>query len=254
MPFARLIMVRIAGDGVNYLTPSGNLAGEFVRPAMMSDCASTDTLVTSVVLAKAAQTWGQMLFVLLGLAWLVPQHLYAFSGHQALWTTLGMGTILCGVCLVIAVLANPPPAWAVARFPQAIQATAGLRASLRDYLSDHPGRLAASIVCFLLGYAWGAVEIWLIARLLGLTLSPGQALAIEFLSNLVDATMFMVPAKIGTQEAGKTAIFAGLGLPPDMGFTLGLIRHAREFVWASAGFALFAKSERRLKECARVMA
>ena len=78
-------------------------------------------------------------------------------------------------------------------------------------------------------------------------LSPEQALAIEVLSNVIDAMMFMVPATIGTQEAGKAAIFAGLGLAPSAGFTLAIIRHARELVWAAAGFALFAAHQRELK-------
>ena len=37
---------------------------------------------------------------------------------------------------------------------------------------------------------------------------------------LVDSIFIMVPAKIGTQEAGKTAIFAGLGLPAGKGLAL----------------------------------
>ncbi len=247
VPFWRLVKVRIAGDGVNYLTPSGNIAGEFVRPAMMGDCASADTLATSVLVAKAAQAWGQALFVLLGLIWLLHGRIYAFEGRQVYWATLSMIVILGGVALVVAALISDPPAWVKKRFPVAVESTAGLRRRLRDYVLRHPGRLAVSTGCFMLGYAWGAAEIWLIAWLMGLPLTPEQALAIEFLSNLVDAMTFMVPAKIGTQEAGKTAIFTGLGLPPAIGFTLGLIRHARELIWAGVGFAFFAAHQRELK-------
>jgi hypothetical protein len=247
VPFWRLVKVRIAGDGVNYLTPSGNIAGEFVRPAMMGDCAPADTLTTSVIVAKAAQAWGQALFVLLGLMWLLHGRLYAFEGRQVYWATLSMVVILGGVALVVAALIADPPGWVKQRFPSAIESTAGLRLRLREYVLLHPGRLIVSTGCFMLGYTWGAAEIWLISYLMGLTLTLEQALAIEFLSNLVDAMMFMVPAKIGTQEAGKTAIFTGLGLPPAAGFTVGLIRHARELLWAGAGFAVFAAHQRELK-------
>ena len=247
VPFWRLVKVRIAGDGVNYLTPSGNIAGEFVRPAMMGDCAPVDTLATSVLVAKAAQAWGQALFVLLGMIWLLQGRLYAFEGRQVFWAILSMTVILGGVALVVAALVADPPDWVKRRFPSVVASTAGVRLRLRDYVLRHPGRLAASTGCFMLGYAWGAAEIWLIARLMGLSLTPGQAFAIEFLSNLVDAMAFMVPAKIGTQEAGKTAIFTALGLPPALGFTLGLIRHARELIWAGAGFAFFAAHQRALK-------
>jgi hypothetical protein len=99
----------------------------------------------------------------------------------------------------------------------------------------------------MLGYSWGAAEIWLITRLLGMSLSPMTALSVEFLSNLVDSLSFMVPAKIGTQEAGKTAIFKGLGMDATAGFTVGLIRHAREILWAGAGLLLYAAHQRRTK-------
>ena len=55
----------------------------------------------------------------------------------------------------------------------------------------------------------------------------------------------IVPAKIGTQEAGKTAIFAGLGLPASKGLAFGLVRHVRELAWAAAGFAVYAWDRRR---------
>lgn len=247
VPFARLVKVRVAGDGVNYLTPSGNIAGEFVRPAMMDGCVPEDVMVTSVVVAKASQAAGQALFVLFGLVWLLQGRLYAFEGRQALWATASMAIILGGVAFLVAMLASEPPRWVKRRFPAALASSESVRGRLRDYLRRHPGRLALSTFYFMLGYAWGAAEIWLITRLLGFPMTLSTALAVEFLSNVVDAMMFMVPAKIGTQEAGKTAIFAGLGLPPDLGFTVGFIRHARELVWAGTGFALFAAHQRGLK-------
>ncbi|UPT75927.1 MAG: hypothetical protein M0D55_09805 [Elusimicrobiota bacterium] len=55
----------------------------------------------------------------------------------------------------------------------------------------------------------------------------------------------MVPAKIGTQEGGKAVIFKGLGLGAELGFTVGLIRHVRELVWAGAGLFLYAAQQRQ---------
>ncbi|MBI3288328.1 MAG: flippase-like domain-containing protein [Elusimicrobia bacterium] len=243
VPFWRLVMVRIAGDGVNYLTPSGNIAGEFVRPAMMGDCAPEDVIVSSVFVAKAAQACGQALFVLVGLAWLLQRGLFAFKGRQAFWASLSMWIIIIGVVIVVWTLITPPR-WIRARFPRVIEVTEGLRGNLRVYLR-RPARLAASTLCFMLGYAWGAAEIWLIASLMGLSLTASQVFAVEVLSNVVDSMFFMVPAKVGTQEAGKTAIFAGLGLPPDIGFMVGLVRHAREILWAGAGFSYYAAHQRR---------
>lgn len=242
--FWDLVRVRVAGDGVNYLTPSGNIAGEFVRPGMLRSELSDDAKVTSVVVAKATQAVGQALFVLCGLIYLLNSRVYAFKAGQAGWAAAGMSVILFGVALCIGLFAMRPPAWLKTRFPAAFAASEPVRRHLREYLSRHPGRLAGSTLFFMLGYSWGAAEIWLICHFLGYPIGPETALCIEFLSNLVDSFAFMVPAKIGTQEAGKAVIFKGLGLAADVGFTVGLIRHGREMLWAGSGLALYASQER----------
>ncbi|MBI4059882.1 MAG: flippase-like domain-containing protein [Elusimicrobia bacterium] len=242
--FWDLVRVRIAGDGVNYLTPSGNIAGEFVRPGMLRGSLAHDAKISSVVIAKATQAVGQALFVLFGLIYLLNAHAYDFKAGQAGWAAAGMSVILFGVALCIGLFAVQPPEWLRRRFPSPLEKSEPVRRRLREYLSRHPGRLAGSILFFMLGYAWGAAEIWLICAFLGYPIGPETALCIEFLSNLVDSFAFMVPAKIGTQEAGKALIFKGLGLAADMGFTAGLIRHSREMLWAASGLSLYAAHQR----------
>ncbi len=242
--FWELVRVRIAGDGVNYLTPSASIAGEFVRPGMLRSPLPHDAKVSSVVVAKAAQAAGQGLFVLLGLVYLINARAYDFKAGQAGWAATGISAMLCGVAVGLGLLAARPPERLVSRFPAAFAALEPLRRSLREFLGRHPLRLVGSILFFMLGYAWGAAEIWLICRFLGFPVGPEIALCIEFLSNLVDAFAFMVPAKIGTQEAGKAVIFKGLGLAADVGFTAGLIRHTRELLWAAMGLGLYAAQRR----------
>ena len=242
--FWDLVRVRIAGDGVNYLTPSANIGGEFVRPGMMRSSLPDDVKVTSVLVAKVTQTVGQAFFILSGLGYLLHAHLFQFEGRQATFGAIGVGGILFGLVLGVGLLIMEPPAWFERRFPAAVEASAGVRALLKRFLRRHPFRMIGSTAFFMLGYGWGAAEVWLICHFLGLPLSAETALSIEFLSNLVDALAFWVPAKIGTQEAGKTAIFVGLGLPAELGFTLGIIRHVRELIWAGFGLSLYAAHQR----------
>jgi hypothetical protein len=242
--FWDLVRVRIAGDGVNYLTPSAQIGGEFVRPGMLRSSLPDDVKVTSVVVAKITQSVGQAFFILSGLGFLLHAHLFQFEGRQATIGAIGVGGILFGLVLGTGLLIIEPPAWFERRFPKAVEASAGVRGLLKKFLMTHPVRLLGSIFFFMLGYAWGAAEVWLICHFLGRNLSLETAFSIEFLSNLVDALAFWVPAKIGTQEAGKTAIFMGFGLPGELGFTVGVIRHVRELCWAALGLALYAASQR----------
>jgi hypothetical protein len=249
--FWNLVRVRVAGDGVNYLTPSANIGGEFVRPGMVSGPLPAEVKTTSVLIAKVTQTVGQAFFILSGIGYLVHAHLFQFEGRQATIGAFGVGGILFGLVLGVSLLLMTPPPWFKRRFPEAVERSAPVRVLLKSYLLSHPVRLLGSIFFFMCGYTWGAAEVWLIARFLGLRLPLETALSIEFLSNLVDALAFWVPAKVGTQEGGKTAIFKGLGLSPSLGFTLGLIRHVRELCWAGLGLSLYAAHQRRGRASAR---
>lgn len=242
LPFGRLVKVRIAGDGVNYLTPSGTIAGELVRPAMLGDAAPDDVKNCSVAVAKFAQALAQMAFILVGLVFVVLGRLNIIAGRELLLSLAGT-TLAIGIIGAALYVLTSSGAWAErlwGRFPK----VGVLREQMRDYLKEHPGRFLASTFCFMLGYAWGGAEVMLICWFMGLRLDPVEALAVEVFSNIVDSLMFFVPAKLGTQEAGKTAIFRVLGYRASVGLAFGLIRHTRELLWASAGFLMYALSEK----------
>jgi hypothetical protein len=116
---------------------------------------------------------------------------------------------------------------------------------LRFYFGRHPGRFAAAVALFALAYAWVTVEAWLICRLIGLPVDVTTALTIEVLAVAVDGLLFMVPAKVGTQELGKTAIFGLLHLSARSGLAFGIVRHLREVSWASIGLLVYASRLRR---------
>ncbi|MEK7383558.1 MAG: lysylphosphatidylglycerol synthase domain-containing protein [Elusimicrobiota bacterium] len=243
--FRDLVRVRIAGDGVNYLTPSANIAGEFVRPGMIDAGLPLDVRMTSVLVAKIAQTAAQVFFIFSGLGYLLHARLFDFEGTQATLGAVGVGGIFLGIVIGVSLLVMKPPKCFARRFPAAVQSSAPVRTLLKSYLLSHPVRLLSSIACFMLGYAWGAAEIWIICRFLGAPVGLEMAFSIELFSNMVDSLAFMVPAKIGTQEGGKAVIFKALGLRPELGFTLGIIRHVREIAWAGLGLALYAAHAKR---------
>ena len=244
-PLWTLIKVRIAGDGVNYLTPSGQIAGELIRPAMLPAALPEDVKNGSVVVAKFSQAMAQALFILVGMASVLQGRLNFLRGRQSAAAAGGSLLIfgLVGVGLWILTTETAPPAF-LGKFGRH-EALAGLRAQVRGYLLRHPARYAGSVLFFMSGYLWGAFECLLICHFMKIPMPFITAVAMEILSNVVDSLMFMVPAKIGSQEAGKTAIFHGLGYPGPVGLAFGLIRHVREVLWASAGFALYAVNRRR---------
>ncbi|MFH1723146.1 MAG: lysylphosphatidylglycerol synthase transmembrane domain-containing protein [Elusimicrobiota bacterium] len=256
-PFLKLLKFRIVGDAVNYLTPSASTAGEVARASLMGDSESFDDRLAGVVVAKCTQGLAQILFVLFGIAWLVGGMIPAIAPFQGLLRVLATISALALAGLIVwekrrkepAALRSsngspggPKPASNGGAAPSGsfMASLRGVPKQLRLYLQDHPGRNALSVVFFVLGYAWNAFEVYWICRFLDVPVSWGTALAIEVLSNIVDGVLFMVPAKVGTQEAGKTAIFVLLGLPARAGFAFGVVRHIRELSWGAFGLLLYS--------------
>jgi uncharacterized protein (TIRG00374 family) len=242
-----LLKLWVTGEGVNYLVPSATIAGEVTRVAMLNDSHPADVRATSVVVARIAGTLGQVAYLLAGFAIVLPR-LSAMQEH--LW--IGRTAAILLFILVIAVAVYALAGW---RWIDKAAASAESRTArskwlqavpdhLRAYFGSHPGRFVASMIAFALAYAWGAVEAFFICRFIGVPVSIATAFSIEVLSVAIDGVLFLVPAKMGTQELGKTAIFSLLGLPLSAGFAFGVVRHIRELSWAISGFAIYTTAGR----------
>jgi glycosyltransferase 2 family protein len=230
-PLRELVRLRVAGDAVNYLTPTATLGGEVARAAMLRGGRDAGVRAVSVIVAKSTQTLAQALFMTAGLilvasAWVPP----AILRSPRPWAVLAVVTAL-GALGLLGVRsrwrAGASRLWQRALGPRVL-----------EFVRQYPQRTALSTGMFGLGYAWGAFEAYWICRFLGLQVPIATAMAIEVLSITADGLLFMVPAKIGTQEGGKVAVFAALGLPVALGFAFGIARHVRELVWAALGVLL----------------
>ncbi len=235
----RLLAARLAGDGVNYLTPSATVGGELLRVRLLGREVPLGVRWASVSVAKIGQSVAQALFVLLGLALVLPRFTTAASWLGYLAT--GAGAVAVGAAFL----------WVLGR---------GVWATLGDVLRGvrlgrilpagwaQPGReldaalgrlgswrASASVACFVAGWAVGAAEIYLILAWVGGRVDWLTALAVETGSVLIDGMLFFVPAKLGTQEGGKVVLFAALGLNPARGLTVGVVRRIRELTYAGLG-------------------
>ncbi len=249
--FPRLLKMRIAGDGLNYLTPSATLAGEWARASMLGGHLPLSTRLSSVALAKITQVIAMGITSLAALLW-------AFFGKVSfsnLGAQLKFGAWLLAGLFVIVILIEIRASRAsksgpdqngstepALNHPEAKSKWAHIKTldkKMMGFIRNHPSRFLLSVSCFLGGYFWGAFEAYWIARFLGYPVDIPTAVLIEMLSVFMDGVFFAVPGKAGTQEATKTAIFASLGMSPSLGFAFAVVRHIREIGWAAAGLLLF---------------
>jgi hypothetical protein len=237
----RLLAARLAGDGVNYLTPSATVGGELLRVRLLGGAVPLGLRWASVSVAKLGQTVAQALFILLGLAIVVPLMTevtpwvawlggagaallvtvgFARLLERGFWATVEAGARRLGLA------ARVPARWAGPG--RDLDAALGRLGG---------GRLLGSLACFLAGWTIGAAEIYLILAWLGAPVPWQTALALETGSVLIDGILFFVPGKIGTQEGGKVILFAAFGLNPARGLTVGVVRRIRELAFAGLGLA-----------------
>jgi uncharacterized membrane protein YbhN (UPF0104 family) len=240
--FGRILLMRIAGDGVNYLTPSATLAGEWARAAMMGGEHSLDERLSSVALAKITQTLAMALTSVVGVVCAFSMH----ANFADLGPMLRHGSWLVAAIIGFIVFLEVRAGKSDKTMAGPASGSSGVWAQLKNvdhvmmsFLRLYPGRFALSVFCFLVAYLWGAFEAYWICRFLGVPVSVPTAVLIEMLAVFLDGIFFAVPGKAGTQEATKVAIFSALGYLPQTGLAFGIVRHIREMFWAVTGFSLY---------------
>lgn len=245
----------LAGDAVNAITPSAVVGGELVRIGLLRRKMSAVAASASVALAAVCQFLAQLAFVLAALP-IVSAGISGSPAGRAVLVLAGLGSSagIVGILLVLfrrrGVFSRIHGALA-SRFPGRFDLGDGgarwrsLDEAVFSAFRERPGALARALLLYFAGWAMGAVEIALILFLLGAPVGLRACIAIEALAVMIDTILFFVPARLGTQEGGKYAIFRLLRLDPRLGFALGLVRRLRELVWAFAGLAVLAWWQRR---------
>ena len=248
--FRTLLAARLAGEAINNLTPTATIGGEVVRARMLAGRCDQHTAWASVAVAKLSQTAGQMLFVFVGLIFVVGDVPLPDGFRHGLF--IGLAAISIGLVLGIALQRR-------GMFGAAARLAARLGLQVPQALHDQVARLddeiarlyaapwafAASVAGFFGGWCMGAVEVYIVMTCLGLAPTWAQAFTVEVLSVAIDALFFFVPAKAGVQEGGKALIFRLLGLDPAKGLVLGIVRRLRELTWSLIGLAVLARHQAR---------
>lgn len=253
--FTSLLAARLGGEAINNLTPTATIGGEVVRARMLEGLCDQHTAWASVAVAKLSQTAAQMLFVFVGLVFLVRDVPLPDGFRSGLY--IGLAAITLGLTIGIALQRRGLFGAALriagrigVRIPDHLHAQVAQLDAEIARLYQAPWAFAASVAGFFGGWCMGAVEVFIIMWCLQLSPTWGIAFTVEVLAVAVDALFFFVPAKAGVQEGSKALIFRLLGFDPAKGLVLGIVRRLRELAWSSVGLVVLARYQAR-KRAAR---
>lgn len=253
IPFTSLLAARIAGDAINYLTPTATLGGEFIRSRMLRRYAPTASIVASVAVAKLTQVVGLFAFVAIGSAMTMGGMPLPPGARSGLLVGL---VVFAGVLTLLLLLQRRgmfapflrlAESWlGLGRAPHLRQALQHLDHEITRVHAAGTVPLVLSSASFFLGWALGTVESYLILWFLGLPATFERALAIEVFSVVVNNLVFFVPLRVGVQEAGKVAVFTLLGFTAASGLAAGILYRVRELAWALIGLLILYRQRFRL--------
>jgi len=240
---AQLFFSRIAGEAIDYITPSAQVGGQFVMAIMVRHKLRMSFGLATVVVAALAEVIGQIAFITFAI--LVSLNMIP-AGARLFWPIAGgfaIALLLAGGFFFVQQQRPFSHLWRAAarlRIGGVQSEEIGVAADeadrlLLDFYAEHRTRFLVATLCYLVAWSLGPIEIYLLLYLLHQPDSLRLALLVEGVGLLLERATFLIPAKLVSQEGGKALILAILGYGAGVGFAIGFLRRVKEMVWVLLG-------------------
>lgn len=253
--FFKVFFANIAGESVSYITPFTFVGGEPLRAFLLRHHAGGHSSAASVIISRTTRAIGMVVFVSISL--LLSLYFLPMPGALKTILLVVLALISTGISIFlymqkIGIFATATkwinriklPMWASKKANHFIQEKGinlqELDNQLINFYRNESSRFYFSLIASVVGWAIGALEIYLFLMFLGMPVSLTTALIIEALSLVINTCFLFMPAGVGTQEAGKVFIFKVLGMLGQTGLAVGVFRRIRDIIWTFFGLGIFA--------------
>jgi putative membrane protein len=226
---------RSVREAVGSLLPVTQVGGEFVGARILTfHGAKAGIAGAGVVVDLTLEVIAQFFFTLLGLLLLV---LIGGSEQTVRWTAAGL--VVAALVLAGFVVAQRQGMFKLLEdFIEKIAdkwewLSLGKIDNLHDTilkLYRDRGAVFAASVTHLFSWIISAGEVWLALYFMGRPVSILEALILESLCHAVKSAAFMVPGALGVQEGTYMLLGQMLGLTPEMGLALSLVKRVRDLL------------------------
>ena len=246
--FGSFFATYLAGDSANYIAP-GNVAGEPLKVHLLLGETGASSALASIAIHKHADMLAQWAFMLAGVAVAVARFPMPAAARVAAFA----GALLFGAALLLFTWAlrrgtYSPVLRVLARWKflerrldRFHRPAESADRQIQEFYDRNPGRFAASVGWCFLGWCGGLLESWLVLRLIAPGTGWAAAFAVEALAMTFNSVLLFIPARIGSAEGVRVAVFLLVGLTAAQGAAYGLVRRGRELVWIVPGLAVIAR-------------
>ena len=109
---------------------------------------------------------------------------------------------------------------------------------IADFYHRSPRRFLEALLVEYIARAMLMAEYYLVARGLGIPLTPVNAYLVGGLASLAQNIVFLIPYEVGVKEGVLFLLFRLVGLDPDAGLYTALVIRARDLAWIGIGLLL----------------
>lgn len=270
LPYLSLVGYRLATFAVSYFTPGPHFGGEPLQVYLVTarHGVPVSASLTAVVMDKILEMLANFAFLAVGIvvvlrqqAWigLDQTQLLLFSLLLLAAPLALLGGLALGWRPLTGLLRGVDGGWRwfnqlAGRAPASITQTrlfatlAESEAQSTALCRDHPLILLCAVGASALSWVAIIGEFWLMGSVLGLGLTPPQAITALVAARV--AILLPLPAALGALEASQVLAMRGLGLSPAAGVSLSLLIRTRDVLLgllglAIAGALLWRRADRR---------
>jgi hypothetical protein len=235
----------ICGDAIGNLTPLGPLVGEPAKAAFVRGRVALTPALTALAIENLLYTLSAAAMIAAGMVALLVR-------FQVPAGVRGVGELAIAATFALFVTAL----WMLWRQPALVSRAVGsappfrkhadrirtMEEQIYTFASRHRSALPALGLIEIGFHVLGVTEIYLTLWLINGT-APAllTAFLFETANRLITVVFKVVPLRLGVDEVGTAGFAMLIGLQPNTGLTLAIIRKARMLFWAAAGGLLLVR-------------
>jgi len=245
--FLSLLKVKLCGEGINFMTPLGFIAGDPIRAALLQKYLGPQSQMRSVVVDRVMHTLAAHLINFLGLILLFTTSIdFPATYSWALVLFYGITSLMIAK-FTVSLLSGSGfgkldkffyKIGLPKRFPKIHAKIEELKTDLTYYKDKPKWPFWQSFFLHFGGRVLGIVEIALVLWCIEGRWEWTFSAMLTAITSFVTVACSFIPGALGPLESLYAYFFSIYGLSPQIGISIQLIRRLRTFFWIGIGILL----------------